>query len=404
MSEVVITCEGVGKVFRIPRADQRTLRGRILHPGSGTRFEEFRAIKSVDVEIRKGEFFGVVGRNGSGKSTLLKILAGIYKLDEGSIEIDGSIAPFIELGVGFNEDLSARDNVFINGAILGMSRKQVADRFDAIVEFAELHQFMEMKLRNFSSGMLMRLAFAIAVQSGAEILLIDEVLAVGDGRFQRKCHEVFRERKRRGETVVFVSHDMNAIEAFCDRVLLLENGVQIALGPPAVVVPKYHELNRPIEDGIDGAPVTEGSEQHPVVIRRFELLDEQGEPMEAWPADSTLGLEVDLDSPTRLEQAMVRVLVTNEGGGLVGALTAQLNTLEPDAPRTVRIDAENILGAGTYGLEIEVHAVVDGRPQLVAAPRRRDIDVDADRSVGVARIPHTSTVTDTVDHELAHAD
>lgn len=392
MSDIVISCRAVGKTFSIPRTDERTLRGRFLHPGAKSNHEEFRALERVDIEVRQGEFFGVVGRNGSGKSTLLKLLAGIYSLDDGEIEIDGSIAPFIELGVGFNEDLSARDNVFINGAILGMSRRQISERYDAIVDFAELHQFMGMKLRNFSSGMLMRLAFAIAVQSGAEILLVDEVLAVGDGRFQRKCQDVFRERKRRGETVVFVSHDMNAVEAFCDRVLLLEGGVQVDVGPPARIVPQYHELNRPLADRPEAS---EAEGVRPVVIRRFELVDDAGGEVGTWREDQTLTVVVALDTSTWQQGVMVRVLVMNEGGGLVGVLKALVGELQPSAPCHVELRAQNVLGAGEYRLEAEVHAVLDdGSPALVAAPRRKDLMVDAPRAEGVVRIPHDSSVRD----------
>lgn len=390
MSDVVVRVEGVGKTFRIPRSEERTLRGRLLHPTARTHVEEFRALERVDFEVRRGEFFGVVGRNGSGKSTLLKLLAGIYGLDEGSIEIDGSIAPFIELGVGFNEDLSAKDNVYINGAILGMSRKQIDSRYDAIVDFAELHQFMAMKLRNFSSGMLMRLAFAIAVQSGAEILLVDEVLAVGDGRFQRKCQDVFRERKRRGETVVFVSHDMNAVEAFCDRVLLLERGVQVDLGVPEQVVPKYHELNRPLdglEDHVGGS-----DEAQPAIIRRFELLDSQGTPVRTWRHDDRLHARMEVDTSVDLDETMVRILVMNEGGGLVGSLEAPVGDLAKDSATSVSFDAGNVLAAGTYRFEAEVHAVIDGRPHSVAAPRRRELVVEAPASVGVVRIPYTHSL------------
>lgn len=395
MSEVVVACRGVGKTFRIPSSEERTLRGKLLHPGSRTSYEEFCALESVDIEIRRGEFFGVVGRNGSGKSTLLKVLAGIYKLDRGEVEINGSIAPFIELGVGFNEDLSARDNVYINGAILGMSRRQIDERFDAIVEFAELHEFMESRLRNFSSGMLMRLAFAIAVQSGAEILLVDEVLAVGDGRFQRKCQDVFRERKRRGETVVFVSHDMNAVEAFCDRVLLLERGTQVDVGPPAQVVPQYHDLNRPVLGKDSLRTLTVADEEHPVVVTRFVLTSEEGEAVDGWSASDSPRIRIEIATRVRLDGSAIRVLVLTEGGALLGALSAQVGVLEPDKPVVIDFVVDPILGEGGYGLEVEVHAIdaATGQPRLVAAPRRRDVWVDGERAVGVVRIPHQSTIS-----------
>ena len=175
-------------------------------------------------EVRQGEFFGIVGRNGSGKSTLLKCLAGIYGIDTGDITLDGRLSPFIELGVGFNPDLTARDNVIINAIMLGLSRRQAHERFDEIIAFAELEEFVDLKLKNYSSGMSVRLGFSVAVQVDADVLLVDEVLAVGDASFQRKCFDEFERMKAAGRTILFVTHDMGAVERFCDRALVLERG------------------------------------------------------------------------------------------------------------------------------------------------------------------------------------
>ena len=196
-----------------------------------------RAVQDVSLEIAPGEFFGIVGRNGSGKSTLLKCLAGIYDIDSGELEINGRLSPFIELGVGFNMDLTARDNVIINAIMLGLSRKQARERFDDIIAFAELEDFIDLKLKNYSSGMYVRLAFATAVQVDADILLIDEVLAVGDANFQQKCFDEFTRLQRRGRTILFVTHDMGSVERFCDRAMLLEHGRVVDIGEP--------ELDRP---------------------------------------------------------------------------------------------------------------------------------------------------------------
>lgn len=183
---------------------------------------EYTALKDIDFEIKKGEFFGIVGRNGSGKSTLLKIIAGVYSTSRGSVSINGTLTPFIELGVGFNPELSGRDNVFLNGALLGFTRKQMEAMYDDIVEFAELKDFMEMKLKNYSSGMQVRLAFSVAIRAESDILLIDEVLAVGDAAFQKKCYEYFLRLKKENRTVVLVTHDMSAVEKFCDRVAVID--------------------------------------------------------------------------------------------------------------------------------------------------------------------------------------
>jgi ABC-type polysaccharide/polyol phosphate transport system ATPase subunit len=238
-----VSLEGVSKTFRLPHQQYSTLKERMLHPLRSTTYDELRAVQDVSLEISEGEFFGIVGRNGSGKSTLLKCIAGIYGVDEGRISIAGRLSPFIELGVGFNPDLNARDNVVINAIMLGLTRRQAMARFDDIVAFAELEGFMDLRLKNYSSGMLVRLAFATAIQVDAEILLIDEVLAVGDAAFQQKCFEQFFRLKREGKTIVFVSHDMHSVERFCDRAMLMERGVMTRIGNPREIGRAYHELN-----------------------------------------------------------------------------------------------------------------------------------------------------------------
>jgi len=238
-----VSIEGVSKTFRLPHQHYSTLKERMLHPLRSTTYDELRAVQDVSIEIAEGEFFGIVGRNGSGKSTLLKCIAGIYRVDTGRISIAGRLSPFIELGVGFNPDLNARDNVIINAIMLGLSRKQAMKRFEHVVEFAELEGFMDLRLKNYSSGMLVRLAFATAIQVDAEILLIDEVLAVGDAAFQQKCFEEFFRLKREGKTIVFVSHDMHSVERFCNRAMLMEHGVMRQLGDPHAIARAYHKLN-----------------------------------------------------------------------------------------------------------------------------------------------------------------
>ncbi len=190
---IALKVEHVSKAFRLPHERQSSLKGALIDrlKGGKRTFEKQQVLKDISFEIKQGEFFGIVGRNGSGKSTLLKILAGIYEPDAGHVHLNGRLTPFIELGVGFNPELSGRENVFLNGALLGFSRKEMAMMYDEIVAFAELERFMDQKLKNYSSGMQVRLAFSIAVKSKSEILLFDEVLAVGDERFQKKCVDVF---------------------------------------------------------------------------------------------------------------------------------------------------------------------------------------------------------------------
>src|SRR4051812_41438471 len=186
-----IVADAVVKSFRVPEERIHTLKERVLHPLRRTRHERFPALNGVSFEVKRGEFFGIAGRNGSGKSTLLKCLAGIYGVDQGRVWVDGRLSPFIELGVGFNMDLAARDNVYLNAIMLGLSPKQSREIFDPVMEFAELEHFADLKLKNYSSGMLVRLAFSVMVQVEADVLIIDEILAVGDAAFQQKCFDVF---------------------------------------------------------------------------------------------------------------------------------------------------------------------------------------------------------------------
>jgi len=239
VSEYSIEVEDVWKSFLLPHQRRDTLKERFLHPFRHVEVEELQALKGVSFAVERGEFFGVIGPNGSGKSTLLKLMAGIYAADRGSLTVHGRLSPFIELGVGFNEELSARDNVRVNGTLLGLTLRQVDERYDEIVAFAGLDRFMDQKLKNFSSGMKVRLAYSVSIQVEFEILLLDEVLAVGDQEFQDKCFETLETIRAQGKTVVFVSHDLNAIQKHCDRVMHLDQGGLVAIGAPEEVVEGY---------------------------------------------------------------------------------------------------------------------------------------------------------------------
>jgi ABC-type polysaccharide/polyol phosphate transport system ATPase subunit len=239
-SPAAISVEGLHKRFRIP---EHGAADRLTNPLRPLRYRELRALSGITFDVHRGEFFGIVGRNGSGKSTLLKILASIYRADRGRIRIAGRLAPFIELGVGFNPELTARENVALNGVMMGLGRREARRRLDAVLEFAELQQFTELKLKNYSSGMLVRLAFAVMVQADADVMLIDEVLAVGDAAFAQKCTDVFRDKRSAGKTLVLVTHDMAAVQAFCDRAMLIHDGHQQYLGDPEEAALRYYRLN-----------------------------------------------------------------------------------------------------------------------------------------------------------------
>jgi ABC-type polysaccharide/polyol phosphate transport system ATPase subunit len=247
--QISLAARNVWKTFRLPFDRPSTLKQRVLHPRQSRAATQLHAVRDVSFEVKRGEFFGIIGRNGSGKSTMLKCLAGIYQPDRGTISVSGRVSPFIELGVGFNPELTARDNVVVNAALLGMPRAEAIERFPEIIRFAELEQFVDLKLKNYSSGMQVRLGFSAAIQTAADTYLVDEVLAVGDARFQEKCFDVFRQMKRDGRTVVYVTHDLSSVERFCDRALLLEKGEVAAIGPPRSVVQEYRQLDLEREQG-----------------------------------------------------------------------------------------------------------------------------------------------------------
>jgi ABC-type polysaccharide/polyol phosphate transport system ATPase subunit len=255
MPPAAIVVDQVSKTFRVPEERTHTLKERVLHPTRHRRSQPFVALRDISFEISQGEFFGIVGRNGSGKSTLLKCLAGIYGVDAGSIWCDGRMSTFIELGVGFNPDLAAMDNVVTNGIMLGLTPREARARYERIIEFAELEEFQDLKLKNYSSGMHVRLAFSVAIQVDADILLIDEVLAVGDALFQQKCFDVFNEMRDSGKTVVFVTHDMGAVTRFCERAILLERGDVVIAGESRQAAEAYLELNfgREVHQDDDGS-------------------------------------------------------------------------------------------------------------------------------------------------------
>ena len=245
---VAISVKNVSKNFRLPHEKADSIKSVFVNPFNKNRkkFELQHALKDISFDIPKGEFFGIVGRNGSGKSTLLKIIAGIYQPNEGSVTVNGRLVPFIELGVGFNPELTGRENVYLNGALMGFSEKEVDKKYKAIVDFAELERFMDQKLKNYSSGMQVRLAFSVAtVLAESDVLLIDEVLAVGDADFQRKCFEYFKQLKKDKKTVIFVSHDMSAVREYCDRAVLINENKIIFSGTSDEVAKEYTKLFLP---------------------------------------------------------------------------------------------------------------------------------------------------------------
>ncbi|HFU4392952.1 TPA: ABC transporter ATP-binding protein, partial [Streptococcus suis] len=239
-NNIAVKVEHVSKFFKLPTESTQSLRTTMVNRFRGIKgYKEQHVLKDISFEVKKGDFFGILGRNGSGKSTLLKIISQIYYPEKGSVTVDGKLVSFIELGVGFNPELTGRENVYLNGALLGFSRDEIDAMYDDIVDFAELRDFMNQKLKNYSSGMQVRLAFSVAIKAQGDILVLDEVLAVGDEAFQRKCNDYFLERKKSGKTTILVTHDMSAVKKYCNKAVLIENGLVKALGNPDDVANQY---------------------------------------------------------------------------------------------------------------------------------------------------------------------
>ena len=269
----IVTARGVFKDFVLPHERHSSLKQAAINVLRRPTYERLRVLEDVSFEIHAGEFFGIVGRNGSGKSTILKILAGIYVPTSGEVHVGGRLAPFIDLGVGFNPELTGRNNVFLNGAIFGMSRAELVSRYDEIVEYAELGQFMDQKLKNYSSGMQVRLAFSIAIRADADIIIMDEVLAVGDASFQEKCFDSFRALKAQGKTIILVTHEMSNVVRFCDRVLVLDRGVTYGVMSASDAAHAYSRLNE--QSGWQAAEVSFGDGRDAIPLE-VELRDNDG--------------------------------------------------------------------------------------------------------------------------------
>ena len=238
--QIAVKVDHVSKYFKLPTEATNSLRTAMVNRFKGIKgYKEQHVLKDISFEVEKGDFFGILGRNGSGKSTLLKIISEIYVPEKGTVTIDGKLVSFIELGVGFNPELTGRENVYMNGAMLGFSTAEIDAMYDDIVDFAELHEFMNQKLKNYSSGMQVRLAFSVAIKAQGDILILDEVLAVGDEAFQRKCNDYFQERKKSGKTTILVTHDMGAVKKYCNKAVLIENGLVKAIGDPFDVSDQY---------------------------------------------------------------------------------------------------------------------------------------------------------------------
>jgi ABC-2 type transport system ATP-binding protein len=393
---LAIQVESLHKTFRIPTHRVHTLKERALHPLRRTKYDEFHVLRGIEFDVLEGEFFGIVGRNGSGKSTLLKCLAGIYRTDSGTLRIRGRLSPFIELGVGFNPDLTARDNVVLNAVMMGLTPAQARARFDEVVAFAELERFVDLKLKNYSSGMQVRLAFAVMVQSDPDIMLIDEVLAVGDAAFQQKCIDVFYRLRGEGKTIVLVTHEMGLVERFCHRAMMLSGGDITHIGDPAEVGRAYLSENFAGEGRDDFARAAGGE----VELVDAWLGDGEGRRVDAIPYGETMTLHVVIVAKRRITEPGLALWLTNQDGVRVFAAGARedggaLSDLEAGDRLEFAIEATNPLTAGRYLLGCSVTRGSAGLETLLFVARAADVISYGADLHGLVGLQHSTSVTRT---------
>ena len=346
MSEPAIIVKDVEKGFRV--ALDKTSGIKQLVTGMFSRkkgYREFKALDGVSLTIEKGEFIGIVGRNGSGKSTLLKILAGVYSPDKGGVAVNGSLTPFIELGVGFNPELSGRENIFLNGALLGFSHEEMLEMYDDIVEFAELHNFMEERLKNYSSGMQVRLAFSIAIRAKTDILVLDEVLAVGDEAFQQKCITYFEQLKQEQRTVILVTHSMDSVRRFCNRAILLENGKVKQVGSAEDIASQY-TLDNIAGDTEGGTGIQNSRNTAEVELFKPTMTSEK-----SLTPSNMLEVEVSYKTNTVFD-VVFGVAITHNGRSI-----AELNSKKLNITAVPGEEAKAMVSVGLSGLNAGMYVV-----------------------------------------------
>lgn len=358
-STVALRVSHVSKDFFLPHEKQNSVKSVVVNilKKRDKEADTQHALKDISFEIKKGEFFGILGRNGSGKSTLLKILAEIYQPTTGIVETHGKLVPFIELGVGFNPELTGRENVYLNGALLGFSKSEIDARYDAIVQFAELEEFMDQKLKNYSSGMQVRLAFSLATRSEADVLLIDEVLAVGDADFQRKCYEYFKSLKKQKKTVVFVSHDMSAVREFCDRAVLIDNSEIIAEGEADVIAGRYSRLfiEEDYNDEDDQQTDNRWGDGR-IKFTTVKLLS----PRNLTDKDGPLKFSAEFIAKKDIETIVTGSSITNSAGQEVCGTNTEhqrvkIENLKKGAKAIIYWEYPNIFTDGSYAINVTLH-------------------------------------------------
>lgn len=350
MSGVAVRVDAVSKRFRLYHERNQTLKASVMR-GRRARYDEFWALRDVTLEVPEGTTFGLIGENGSGKSTLLKCMARILRPDKGSIATKGKISALLELGAGFHPELSGRENVYLNGSILGLSKKQLNARFDEIVGFAGLEQFIDSPVKNYSSGMYVRLGFSVAINVDPDLLLVDEVLAVGDAEFQRRCNDKFAELRAQGKTIVIVTHSLQTVREMCDRVALLEHGELRAIGPAVEVTDRY------LGD-VFGSDESAASDAGPDLrVDRIEMLDAAGQHTDGVRTGDPVVLRLHHGTATPVRRPVFSVSVHS------------LDGIEISRPSTAdaRVEVGEIDGAGFVDLRIDRLLLLPGVYDVTAS-------------------------------------
>ena len=345
--EVAVAIKNIHKEFILPQSKNSTFKQSVVNIVKKNNKVTQKVLDGVTFDVNKGDFFGIVGRNGSGKSTLLKLIAGVYTPTAGAIQLDGELTPFIELGVGFNPELSGRDNVYLNGALLGFNRKQMDKMYDEIVEFAEIQPFMDQKLKNYSSGMQVRLAFSIAIKAKNEILIFDEVLAVGDEAFQRKCLDVFEQYKAEHQTVILVTHDMETVREFCNRAVLIDSGKILEIGDPRKVADKYSKLN---QDKIDAS--VEKSNEASQSLVKVDIQNAKGESKVSYSVGEKMTARINWDELDGVKSIGVNIFKMS-GEHITGANTLK-DGVDILGKHSLDISFDLAVQPGGYSLLVEV--------------------------------------------------
>lgn len=353
---IALSVKNVSKSFKLPTEQASGIKQAFINWTRGIKgYKEQRVLNNISFDVEKGDFFGIVGRNGSGKSTLLKLISGIYVPNKGEIQVNGSLVPFIELGVGFNPELTGRENVYLNGAMLGFSVKQIDAMYDDIVEFAELHDFMDQKLKNYSSGMQVRLAFSVAIKAQGDILVLDEVLAVGDEAFQRKCYNYFAKLKKEKKTVILVTHDMESVQRFCNKAILINKG-KIELSGSA---PKVAQLYRDLNDS--SANETEA---------KNTKLDDVDIDVSVQKKKDKYEFAIDVNAKTKLDDAVFTFIIRRDSGEWVYRYASDDNnakptTIDKNGKYKLKLTLDNVFADGVY--YVSVAAKKSDRTETYAA-------------------------------------